>query len=103
MSTFTIKNLNTATADELNRINNPKIPKITVTNFEPACGDWTTWGNISPLPTKGGDYRFSDGSRVYHFPKKEWTMFRFKENRALILVPKECATVRNMLPKEDDK
>lgn len=101
MSTFTIKNIDAATPDELNRINNPKIPRIAIVHLEPAMGEWTTRHDIAPLPTKGGDFRFSDGVRVYHFPKDEWTMFRFKANRSLILIPTECATVRNMLPKEE--
>lgn len=94
MSTFTIKNIDTASEAEFDRIFNPNIPKITIVHLEPALGDWTTRHDIAPLPTKGGNFRFSDGSRVYHFPKEEWSMFRFKENRCLILIPTECATVQ---------
>lgn len=87
-------------ADEKLYMDN-KRPKIVITAIDPEDGTGTCIRNATPLPTKSGEFRFADeGGQVFRYPKEEWVMFRFRANNDILLVPKECHTVTNRLPKE---
>lgn len=78
-----------------------KRPKIAIVAIDPADGTDTCMRDATPLPTKNGEYRFADkGGQVFQYPKDEWMMFRFRTNNDILLVPRECYTVTNRLPKE---
>lgn len=89
-----------STADEKLYMDD-KRPKIAIVAIDPADGTGTCMRNVTPLPTKAGEFRFADeNGQVFRYPKDEWVMFRFRANNDILLVPKECHTVTNRLPKE---
>lgn len=102
MSTsFYIASANSLSSADEKLYMDDKRPKITIVSIDPADGMSTFMNNVTPLPAKNGEYRFADeGGQVFRYPKNEWMMFRFRTNNDILLVPRECYTVTNRLPKE---
>lgn len=102
MSTsFYIASANSLSGDDEKLYLDDSRPKIAIVAIDPADGTGTCMRNVTPLPTKKGEFRFADeGGQIFRYPKDEWVMFRFRANNDILLVPKECHTVTNRLPKE---